>query len=109
MTLNWEKVAMIMLVGLLFLSGPMTPQHAVAQAPGVDKTLNDAFAAQDKAAKAYHDMMTKMTSVKNMSNMDENEKSLVAMMQQMADTFKMLLDANKVTLDALKELRQLQK
>ena len=109
MRLNWEQMAMIILVGLLVLAGPMVPQYAAAQAPGVDKLLGDASAAHDRAAKAYADAMTKMNSVRNMANMDENEKTIVAAMQQMTDTLKMLLDANKATLDALKELRQMPK
>src|SRR5437879_5493979 len=109
MTLNRNKVAMIVLVGLLCLAAPVPPQHAGAQAPAADKVLNDASAAHDRAAKAYNDLMAKMNSAKGMPNMDENEKTLVMTMQQMADTLKTLLDANKATLDALKELKPVQK
>jgi len=109
MALNRVKVALIVLLGLGFLAGPMTPRDVMAQAPGVDKALNDAAAAQERAAKAYTDLTTRMNSVKNMPNMDENEKSLVATMQQMTETIKMLLDANKITIDALKEVRHMQK
>lgn len=109
MPLSRVNMAMIMLVGLLLLAGPVVPQHAVAQAPGVDKLLSDAAAAQDRAAKAYADTVTKMNAVKNMPNQDENEKAIVTALQQLTDTTKMLVDANKVTLDALKELRHMQK
>jgi hypothetical protein len=109
MPLNRVNMVMIMLAGLLVLASPVVPQHAVAQAPGVDKLLGDAAAAQDRAAKAYADTMTKMNAVKSMPNTDENEKTIVATLQQVTDTVKTLLDANKATLDALKELRHIQK
>ncbi len=109
MTLNWKTVAMIMVVSPFFLAAPMTPQHAVAQAPGVDKLLGDAFAAQDRATKAYNDMMMKLNTLKNTPDLDDKEKSIVTVMQQMADTLKMVFDADKATLDALKGLRQMQK
>ena len=110
MQLMWKRLAMAGVVSLLFLAGPMTPPNtAAAQAPGVDKSLSDAAAAHDRAAKAFADTMTKMGPVKNMPGMDENEKTIVAAMQQMTDSLKTLLDANKATLDALKELRQMQK
>ena len=107
--LNRMKVAMVMLVGLLFLAGPMTPRHAVAQAPAVDNLLNVASAAHDRATKAYSDMMTKVKSMMSLPDMDDKDKSIVATVQQVADTLKIVLDANKATLDALKELRQTQK
>ncbi|TMI80723.1 MAG: hypothetical protein E6H04_08140 [Bacillati bacterium ANGP1] len=107
--LNRMKVAMVMLVGLLFLAGPMTPRHAVAQAPAVDKLLSVASAAHDRATKAYSDMMTKVNSMMSLPDMDDKDKSIVATVQQVADTLKIVLDANKATLDALKELRQMQK
>ena len=109
--LNRMKVVMVMLVGLLLLAGPMTPRHAVAQAPAVDKLLNDASAAHDRATKAYSDMMTKVNSMMSLpkADLDDKDKSIVAAVQQVADTLKIVLDASKATLDAVKELRQMQK
>jgi hypothetical protein len=102
MRFEWKKVAMIMLVGLLFVAGPAVPRYAVAQnAPGPDKMLNDAQAMQDKAIKAWNDTMMKMNSMKSMP-MNANEKGMMNMMQQMMDTMKSIADANKATLDALK-------
>ena len=109
--LNRMKVVIVMLVGLLFLAGPLTPRHAVAQAPAVDKLLDVASAAHDRATKAYNDMMTKVKSMMSLpaADLDDKDKHIIASVQQMADTVKILLDTNKATLDALKELRQMQK
>jgi hypothetical protein len=102
MTFDWKKVAMIMLVGLLVFAGPTTLRYATAaNTPAESKFLNDALAAQDKATKAYNDMMKKMDSMMKMP-MSANEKSMMSMMQQMADVMKMLLDANKALIDAVK-------
>src|SRR5438309_1452268 len=84
-------------------------KNAVAQAPAVDNLLNVASAAHDRATKAYSDMMTKVKSMMSLPDMDDKDKSIVATVQQVADTLKIVLDANKATLDALKELRQMQK
>jgi len=99
MRVDWKKVAMIMLVGLLFVAGPVAPRSAVAQnAPGVDK----AQAAYEKSIKDWNDTMTKMNSMKSMP-MSANEKGMMTMMQQMMDTMKSIAESNKATLDVLKE------
>ena len=106
---NGKKMAVILLAGLLLLAAPGASLHAVAQAPAADKTLNDASAAYERAAKAYSDMIAKVNAVKSMPDLDDKEKTIMTAMQQIGDTLKTLLDANKATLDALKELRQAQK
>jgi hypothetical protein len=99
MRFDWKKVAMIMLVGLLFAAGPIAPRHAVAQnAPGVD----NAVSMQDKAVKSWGSTMMKMDSMMKMP-MTANEKSMMQMMHDMMDTMKSLADANKATLDVLKQ------
>jgi hypothetical protein len=99
MRFNWKKVAMIMLVGLLFAAGPIAPRYAAAQnSPGVD----NAVSMQDKAVKSWSSTMTKMDSMMKMP-MNANEKSMMNMMHDMMDTMKSMADANKATLDALKQ------
>jgi hypothetical protein len=99
MRFDWKKVAMIMLVGLLFAAGPIAPRYAVAQnSPGVD----NAVSMQDKAVKSWGSTMMKMDSMMKMP-MTANEKSMMKMMHEMMDTMKSIADANKATLDVLKQ------
>lgn len=104
---NWKKLAMIMLMGLL-VAGPVAPHHAFAQnmpSEGAHTALAAAQAAQDKAAKTLHDTMASMESMKKMP-MTANEKEMMKMMGQMADTIKNLTEANKQLIEAIKELRK---
>ncbi len=106
---NWKKVAMIMLVGLL-VAGPFASYPALGQnmpSEGVNTALAAAQAAQDKATKNLHDAMASMDSVKKMP-MTANEKEMMKMIGQMAETIKDLTDANKQLIEAVKELRKLQ-
>jgi hypothetical protein len=106
---TWKKVAMIMLMGLL-VAGPIVPDHAVAQnmpSEGAHTALAAAQAAQDKAAKNLHEAMASMDSMKKMP-MTANEKEMMKMIGQMADTIKNLTEANKQLIEAIKELRKQQ-
>jgi exopolyphosphatase/pppGpp-phosphohydrolase len=110
MTVDWKKVAMIMLVGLLTVAGPtFAPGHVSAQnAPGVDKYLTQAQTDHDKAMQMYNSLTNKMTSTSG-GTMTSNEKAMMSMMHDMAQTLKMLLDSNQQLLDALKQLRNMPK
>ena len=103
MRVQWKRVAMIMLVGLLVM-GPLAQiQNAGAQSESSgEKFLKAAQASNDKASKDFQTMMTKMDSMKKMP-MTANEKEMMTMMGQMADTMKMLIDANKSLIDAVRE------
>jgi hypothetical protein len=102
---NWMKVTMIMLMGLL-VAGPFAGIHHVAaqNAPGVDKALEAATAANNKAATTWQQAMTKMDSMKKMP-MTDNEKAMMEEMKMMADTIKSLVEANKQLVEAIKEMR----
>jgi maltodextrin utilization protein YvdJ len=105
---NWKKATMIMLMGLL-VAGPIAPHYALAQgnmpSEGAHTALAAAQAAQDKAAKNLHETMASMDSMKKMP-MTANEKEMMKMMGQMADTIKNLTEANKQLIEAIKELRK---
>ena len=104
---NWKKVTMIMLMGLL-MAGPIVPYHAFAQnmaSENAHTALAAAQAAQEKAAKDLHDAMTSMDSMKKMP-MTANEKEMMKMMGQMADTIKNLMETNKQLIKAVEELRK---
>ena len=106
---SWKKVAMIMLMGLL-VAGPIAPHGAFAQnmpSEGAHTALTAAQAAQDKASKDLHDAMTTMDSMKKMP-MTANEKEMMKMIGQMADTIKNLMDSNKQLIKAVEELRKAQ-
>ncbi|HTD46239.1 MAG TPA: hypothetical protein VK881_03110 [bacterium] len=107
MTAQWKKVAMIMLMGLL-VAGPIAPPHAVAQGEGYDRAMSAAQAALDKAAKVHNDMMMHMDSMMKMP-MSANEKAMTQQMQQMAAAIQDLVETNRQLLEAIKELRKLQK
>ncbi|TMI88474.1 MAG: hypothetical protein E6H00_12430 [Bacillati bacterium ANGP1] len=107
MTKHWKKMAMLMLMGLL-VAAPIAPPHAVAQGEGYDRAMSAAQAALDKATKAHNDMMMHMDSVMKMP-MTANEKAMMQQMQQMAAAIQGLVETNKQLLEALKELRKLQK
>jgi hypothetical protein len=108
MTVDWKKVAMVMLVGLLTVAGPtFAPGHASAQnAPGVDKFLTQAQADHDKAMQMYNSMTTRMNAMSG-GTMTSNEKAMMSAMHDMAQTLKMLLDSNQQLLDAVKQLRNM--
>ena len=78
---QWKKVAMIMLVGLL-VAGPLAQIPSAFASQESDK----AKIANDAAAKDLQQVMTQMTA---------NEKEMMKMLHQMADTIKMLIEANK--------------
>lgn len=106
---SWQKVAMIMLMGLL-AAGPIVPYHAFAQnmpSENAHTALAAAQAAQDKAAKDLHDAMMSMDSMKKMP-MTANEKEMMKMMGQMGDTIKNLMESNKQLIKAVEELRKAQ-
>jgi len=108
MTALWKKVAMIMVMGLL-VAGPIAPPHAAAQmGEGYDRAVSAAQAAMDKAAKMHNDMMMHMDSMMKMP-MSANEKAMMQQMQQMAAAIQDLVETNKQLLEAIKELRKLQK
>ncbi|HEX9246805.1 MAG TPA: hypothetical protein VGA35_11645 [bacterium] len=108
MTAHWKKMAMLMLVGLL-AAGPIAPPHAAAQmGEGYDRAMSAAQAALDKAAKVHNDMTMHMDTMMKMP-MTANEKAMMQQMQQMNDAIKDLVETNKQLLEALKELRKLQK
>ena len=108
MTAHWKKMAMLMLVGLL-AAGPIAPPHAAAQmGEGYDRAMSAAQAALDKATKAQNDMTMHMDSMMKMP-MSANEKAMAQQMQQMADAIKSLVETNRQLLEALKELKKLQK
>jgi hypothetical protein len=92
---QWKKVAMIMLVGLL-VAGPLAQIQSAIASPESDK----AKVANDQAAKDLQQMMMQMDSMSKMP-MTANEKAMMKMMHQMADTIKMLIDANKNLIDAV--------
>ena len=102
---SWMKVTMIMLMGLL-IAGPLGGIHyATAQnAPGVDKALDAATAANSKAATTWGQMMTKMDAMNKMP-MTANEKAMMDGMHMMMDMIKSLVDANKQLVEAIKEMR----
>ena len=103
MRVQWKRVAMIMLVGLL-IAGPLAQiQNAGAQSEtSGEKFIKAAQVANDKAAKDFQMMMTKMDSMKKMP-MTANEKEMMTMMGQMAETIKMLIETNKNLIDAARE------
>jgi transposase len=108
MTAHWKKMAMLMLVGLL-AAGPIAPPHAAAQmGEGYDRAMSATQAALDKATKAQNDMTMHMDAMMKMP-MSGNEKAMTQQMQQMADAIKSLVETNRQLLEALKELKKLQK
>ncbi len=86
---QWKKVAMIMLVGLL-VAGPLAQIPSAFASPESDK----AKIANDQAAKDLQQIMLQMDSMSKMP-MTANEKEMMKMLHQMADTIKMLIEANK--------------
>ena len=102
---SWMKVTMIMLMGLL-VAGPIGGIHQVAaqNAPGVDKAIEAATAANNKAATTWQQAMTKMDAMKKMP-MTDNEKAMMEEMKMMADMIKNLVDANKQLVEAIKDMR----
>ncbi len=105
MRLTWMRVTMIMLVGLL-VAGPLGGIHyaAAGEAPGVDKALDAATTANNKAATTWQQAMTKMDAMKKMP-MTDNEKAMMQEMQMMADMIKSLVEANKQLVEAIKDMR----
>ena len=104
---QWKAVAMIMLVGLL-VAGPLgSINHAYAQNENatLDRLLNTAQTTNSNATKMYQQMTTHMDAMKKMP-MTANEKEMMKMMGQMADTIKMLIDANKNLIDAVNQLKE---
>ena|SRR5579864_3465267 len=92
---RWKKVAMIMLVGLL-VAGPLGQIHSAIASPESDK----AKVANDAAAHDLQQMMMEMDSMSKMP-MTANEKAMMKMLHEMANTIKMLIDANKNLIDAV--------
>ena len=92
---QWKKAAMIMLVGLL-VAGPLGQIHSAYASPESDK----AKVANDQAAKSLSQMMMEMDSMGKMPT-TANEKAMMKMLHEMADTIKMLIDANKNLIDAV--------
>jgi uncharacterized protein involved in copper resistance len=92
---RWKKVAMIMLVGLL-VAGPLGQIHSAIASPESDK----AKVANDAAAHDLQQMMMEMDSMSKMP-MTANEKAMMKMLHEMANTIKMLIDANKNLIDAI--------
>jgi hypothetical protein len=86
---QWKKVAMIMLVGLL-VAGPLAQIPNAFASPESDK----AKIANEAAAKDLQQIMTHMDSMSKMP-MTANEKEMMKLLHQMADTIKMLIEANK--------------
>src|SRR5579864_9491768 len=86
---HWKKVAMIMLVGLL-VAAPLGQIHSAFASPESDK----AKVANDQAAKSLSQMMMEMDSMSKMP-MTANEKEMMKMLHDMANTIQMLIDANK--------------
>jgi hypothetical protein len=108
MRMYWKKGIMIMLMGLL-VGGAIVPPHAVADERGdkVNAALTAAQAAEDKATKAYNETMSTMTMMKKMP-MTANEKEMMKMMGQMADTINNLMGVNKQLIEAIKQLKEMQ-
>jgi hypothetical protein len=92
---QWKKVALIMLVGLL-VAGPLAQVHSAVASPESEK----AKVANDQAAKMLQQMMVEMDSMSKMP-MTATEKAMMKMMREMANTIKMLIDANKSLIDAV--------
>jgi len=95
---QWKKVAMLMLVGLLAVAGPFAQVHSAFASPESEK----AKAANDQAAKSLSSMMMEMDSMSKMP-MTANEKAMMKMLHEMADTIKMLIDANKNLIEAVEK------
>jgi hypothetical protein len=89
------KVTMIMLLGVL-VAGPLggTRWAAAQNSPGVDKALEAATTANNKAATTWQKAMTKMGMMGKMP-MTANEKAMMDEMTMMGDMSKSLVDANK--------------
>jgi hypothetical protein len=92
---QWKKVAMIMLVGLL-VAGPLGQIHSAYASPESER----AKVANDQAAKSLSQMMMEMDSMSKMP-MTANEKAMMKMLHEMANTIKMLIDANKDLINAI--------
>jgi hypothetical protein len=86
---HWKKVAVIMLVGLL-MAGPLGQIHSAFASPESEQ----AKVANDRAAKTLSQMMMEMDSMSKMP-MTANEKAMMKMLHDMANTIQMLIDANK--------------
>jgi len=111
MPLCSKKVAMIMLMGLLVAGLVGQIPHSIAAETGFEKAealLKQAAAMHAKAQQQLKAMMAKMDSMKNMQ-MTTNEKEMMDAMHEMAMTMKMLLDENKMLMDALKDILQMAK
>jgi len=96
MTSLWNKVAMIMLVGLL-IAGPVGRlPHAAADNSALAEAhtaLGAALAAQAQAQKQYPQMKSHMDSLKTMA-MTANEKAMMNGAEQMAAAMKSLMQVD---------------
>jgi hypothetical protein len=96
---------MIMLMGVL-VAGPLGGIHyaAAQNSPGVDKALEAATTANNKAATTWQKAMTKTDAMGKMP-MTTNEKAMMDEMNMMADMSKNLVDVNKQLIEAIKAMR----
>jgi len=72
---------------------------------GYDRAVSAAQAALDKATKVHSAMMMRMDSMMKML-MSAIEKAMMHQMQEMAAMIQDLVDTNKRLLEAIKELRK---
>ena len=87
-------------------AAPIAPPHSAAQmGEGYDRAVSAAQAALDKATKMHSAMMMRMDSMMKMP-MSANEKAMMHQMQQMTAMIQDLVDTNKQLLEANKELRK---
>ncbi len=105
MVLRSKKVAMIMVMGLLVagLVGRLPHVAADTSIDQAEAALKRAQAAQASAQKMLTTMMAHMDSMKNMQ-MSSTEKAMYDGMHDMAMTVKMLMDANRMLMEAVRDL-----
>ena len=90
-----KKVAVIMLVCLL-AAVPLIQIHNAFASPESESAKSD----NAKAATMLHDTMMKMDAMMK-KPMSANEKQMMQMMHQMAQTIQMLIDANNKLIAAV--------